>query len=139
MSTKQLVEAKQDIRLEYTYPRLDAEVSKKLNHLLKSPFVIHPGTGRVCVPIDVKRVEEFDPMAVPTVQELLAEIDAWKDENGKGEDDGGSQEEGKKLQDWQKTRLRPYVEYFRKFVDGLVKEEMAATKRGRDEEGSMDF
>ena len=138
LSTKQLVEAKQDIRLEYTYPRLDAEVSKKLNHLLKSPFVIHPGTGRVCVPIDVKRVEEFDPMTVPTVQELLAEIDAWKGENGNGEDEDGA-DEGKKMQDWQKTRLRPYVEHFRKFVDGLVKEEMAASKRGREEEGSMEF
>ena len=73
-----LVHAKQDIRLEYTYPRLDAEVSKKLNHLLKSPFVIHPGTGRICVPIDVRTFEEFEPEKVPTVQQLLAEIDSWQ-------------------------------------------------------------
>jgi len=76
-------------------------------------------------------------MQVPTVQECLAEIDAWKGEAGDGDDEGG--DEGKKMQDWQKTSLRPYVEYFRKFVDGLVKEEMAATKRGREEEGSMEF
>ena len=62
---KQLVEVKQDIRLEYTYPRLDAEVSKKLNHLLKSPFVIHPGTGRVCAdPHLAERVAEFAPDVV---------------------------------------------------------------------------
>lgn len=72
-----LLEAKQDVVLEYTYPRLDIEVSKKLNHLLKSPFVVHPGTGRVCVPIDTRRLDEFDPLGVPTVQGLLAEIDSW--------------------------------------------------------------
>ncbi|PNS14296.1 hypothetical protein CAC42_6809 [Sphaceloma murrayae] len=128
ISTTQLRDAKQDIRLEYTYPRLDAEVSKKLNHLLKSPFVIHPGTGRVCVPIDVGRVDEFDPFAVPTVQELLGEIDAWRGE------------EGEKVQDWQKTSLKPYVDYFKRFVDGLVKEETGDKKRVREEEGNgMEF
>lgn len=127
-----LVEAKQDIRLEYTYPRLDAEVSKKLNHLLKSPFVIHPGTGRVCVPIDVRRVEEFDPMGVPTVQELLAEIDAWE-VKGKTDDD-------QKLQDWEKTSLKPFVELFRNHVNAVLKDEHIDKKRGREEEGDgLDF
>lgn len=40
--------------------------------------------GRVCVPIDSRNPEDFDPMAVPTVTELLAEIDAWEKENGSG-------------------------------------------------------
>ncbi|KAH7064275.1 hypothetical protein BKA63DRAFT_525102 [Paraphoma chrysanthemicola] len=129
---KELVEAKQDIVLEYTYPRLDAEVSKKLNHLLKSPFVVHPGTGRVCVPIDTRKVEEFDPLSVPTVTQLLGEIDSWT-----GRDEGG--EADKKMQDWEKTSLKPYVEYFKRFVKGLLEEGKAGIKRERDEVDAMEF
>jgi len=133
---KALKEAKQDIILEYTYPRLDAEVSKKLNHLLKSPFCVHPGTGRVCVPIDVRKVEEFDPLAVPTVTDLLGEIDAWDGSHSSEEDDA---ENAKKLQDWEKTSLKPYVELFRAFVSGLLKDERVV-KREREEGGeSMEF
>ncbi|KAL4723380.1 p48 polypeptide of DNA primase [Fusarium chlamydosporum] len=126
LDARQLLEAKQDIVLEYTYPRLDIEVSKKLNHLLKSPFVVHPGTGRVCVPINTKNLEEFDPLSVPTVQGLLAEIDSWK-----GEEDEG----GKGMADWEKTSLKPYIDQFRHFVSGLMKDEKdLKVKRERDEE-----
>jgi DNA primase small subunit len=123
---KALLEAKQDIVLQYTYPRLDIEVSKKLNHLLKSPFVVHPGTGRVCVPIDPRNAEDFDPLAVPTVTELLEEIDQWSGPEGS--------EEAKPVQDWEKTSLKPFVEYFRSFVAGLMKDEgSVVVKRERAE------
>lgn len=126
LDPKALLEAKQDIVLEYTYPRLDIEVSKKLNHLLKSPFVVHPGTGRVCVPIDTRRVADFDPLAVPTVTELLGEIDQWT-----GPEDG--EMEGKSIQDWEKTSLKPFVDYFRSFVAALMKDESdVKVKRERD-------
>ncbi|GAM85545.1 hypothetical protein ANO11243_035520 [Dothideomycetidae sp. 11243] len=126
ITPRALADCKQDIRLEYTYPRLDAEVSKKLNHLLKSPFVVHPGTGRVCVPIDPAKPEEFDPFSVPTVQTLLEEIDQWSQEN--------TDPEGR-VHDWQKTSLKPYVERFKAFVDVLVKDETADRKRSREDEG----
>ncbi|RGP68288.1 DNA primase small subunit [Fusarium sporotrichioides] len=130
LDARQLLEAKQDIVLEYTYPRLDIEVSKKLNHLLKSPFVVHPGTGRVCVPINTKNLEDFDPLGVPTVQGLLAEIDSWKTEDEEG---------GKGVADWEKTSLKPYIDQFRHFVNGLMKDEKdVKVKRERDEE-SMEF
>lgn len=136
LDARALLEAKQDIVLEYTYPRLDIEVSKKLNHLLKSPFVVHPGTGRVCVPIDTRELEDFDPLAVPTVQELLGEIDSWKDDDDSAASQG---DKGKGISDWEKTSLKPYVEYFRSFVNGIMKDEGAArVKRERDED-AMEF
>jgi DNA primase small subunit len=135
LDARALLEAKQDIVLEYTYPRLDIEVSKKLNHLLKSPFAVHPGTGRVCVPIDTRELEEFDPLAVPTVQGLLGEIDSWQ-----GDETTASQDEkGKGIADWEKTSLKPYVEYFRSFVNGIMKDEGGERVKREREEDSMQF
>ncbi|KAI2634588.1 prim-pol domain-containing protein [Xylaria nigripes] len=128
LDTRALLEAKQDIVLEYTYPRLDIEVSKKLNHLLKSPFVVHPGTGRVCVPVNTDKLDEFDPTTVPTVQGLLAEIDNWK-----AQDDN-------KTADWEKTSLKPYIQQFRSFVLALMYDERdPKLKRERDEQEGMEF
>ena len=129
LDTRALLDAKQDIVLEYTYPRLDIEVSKKLNHLLKSPFVVHPGTGRVCVPIDTRSLEDFDPLDVPTVQGLIKEIDAWKEPESV---EGGSKHT---VQDWEKTSLKPYIEQFRSFVIALMKDERdVKVKREREED-----
>jgi DNA primase small subunit len=142
LDARDLLDAKQDIVLEHTYPRLDVAVSQHLNHLLKSPFVVHPGTGRVCVPIDRDALEEFDPLGVPTAQGLLREIDAWNDGStgeGQQEDGGGAV---KHVQDWEKTSLKPYVDYFRSFVTALMKDEREIkVKRERDEEQaeSLDF
>ncbi|EEQ91397.2 DNA primase small subunit [Blastomyces dermatitidis ER-3] len=161
IDTKALLEAKQDIALEYTYPRLDAEVGKKLIHLLKSPFVVHPGTGRVCVPIDIRRVEQFDPLRVPTVGELIAEINAWEGGDELRDDDANDVNSngaavkdeqmvgdvlpsstadidgrGRKVQDYEKTSLKPYIDYFRSFVAGLLKAERTGVgmgKRGRED------
>ena len=98
-----------EIVFRYTYPRLDINVSKMQNHLLKSPFCVHPKTGRVCVPIRVQDVDHFDPFAVPTLPQLMQELDEYQ-----GPD---------VTQDWQKTSLRPYFEPFqREFLDPMWKD-----------------
>lgn len=93
--------------------------------------MVHPGTGRVCVPIDTREgvLEAFDPLGVPTVTELLGEIDSW---------DGGEAEEGKAVQDWEKTSLKPYIDYFRTFVSALLKDEKGVQVK-REREDGMEF
>jgi len=133
LDTRKLLEAKQDIVLEYTYPRLDAEVSKHLNHLLKSPFCVHPKTGRICVPVDPSKIDDFDPFEVPTVTELLKQIDEWQEAH-KDEDKDSS-----RVQDWEKTRLKPYVDYFRLFVGALIKDEQGGKRRREEGAETMAF
>ncbi|CAG5115444.1 unnamed protein product, partial [Candidula unifasciata] len=100
-----------EIKLQLCYPRLDINVSKGINHLLKSPFCIHPKTGRVCVPMDPKTIDDFDPFAVPTISGLLEELNKVEP----GEKDN----EGKKLKDYKRTSLGPYVQTFEAFLRGL--------------------
>lgn len=145
VNTKKLRDAKIDIILDTMYPRLDVEVSRHLNHLLKSPFCVHPDTGRVCVPIDISKVDDFDPFNVPTVTDLLRELDMHQ---GGSQDEGQneSQEEGSstapktKMSDADKTSLGPYIKYFRDFTTKIVNENLHE-KRQREASNSskMDF
>ena len=89
------------------YPRLDENVSKHRNHLLKSPFAAHPKTGRVCVPFDARQVSTFDPTTVVTLRQLAYELD---------------QHSGDDVPDLDKTSLSKSVRFFEKdFLNPMMR------------------
>jgi len=98
----------QRIVFYHAYPRLDVNVSKHLNHLLKSPFCVHPKTGKVCVPIDPKEADGFDCNAVPHILQLHDELNAFRSTDGSSK------------ATWSSTSLKPSIELFRQFVTKLM-------------------
>lgn len=85
----------------FTYPRLDVNVSIHRNHLLKSPFVAHPKTGKICVPIKEEDFDLFNPERVPTLRSLIDELNNTMSEEG-----------NPKEKDFEKTSLKPYIDHF---------------------------
>ena len=121
--------ALEDIILQYTYPRIDAEVSKHLNHLLKSPFVIHPATGKVCVPLQVSEIEDFDPVNdCPGVAQLLREMNRAMQKSGMS----AAKEKGQMSSlkgYWDQTSLKPFVDVMDRHCQAILKDDREA-KRG---------
>jgi DNA primase small subunit len=106
-----------EIMLQLAYPRLDIAVSKGLNHLLKAPFCIHPKTGRVCVPFNPAKAERFNPTEVPTVLQLVEEIDAFTKD---------ASEEMKNVKAYKKTSMKEPMIIFEEFLSNL-----AASRKGK--------
>jgi len=107
---------------KYCYPRLDINVSVMQNHLLKSPFCVHPKTGRVCVPISVELADSFDPFAVPTLAQVVKDLDDNHNESSIDEPE------------WKKTSLKSYFESFEKqFLLPLLKEVKKEERIKREE------
>ncbi|XP_072997262.1 uncharacterized protein [Typha latifolia] len=99
----------EEIIFTYTYPRLDMEVSKHMNHLLKAPFCVHPKTGKVCVPIDPDNCDDFDPTTVPTLSQLLEELNMGSTSMASDND-------------WEATSLGKSIRFFRSsFLHPLLK------------------
>lgn len=63
----------QEVKLQHCFPRLDSNVTKGMNHLLKLPFCVHPKTGNVCVPLDIDEIDKFELANVPNVKNLSRE------------------------------------------------------------------
>jgi len=110
-----------EMMFEYCFPRLDVNVSIGINHLLKSPFCVHPKTGRVCVPIDAEKVDEFDPFTVPTISELCHEIERLEktDDDNTITDENQPPTPKKRSCLFRKTRLAEYMEVFDSFLKEL--------------------
>lgn len=112
----------EEIVFSFTYPRLDMEVSRHMNHLLKAPFCVHPKTGRVCVPIDPNHCDEFDPTTVPTLSQLFEELNI-----------GGTRAEDEN--EWDRTSLGQSISFFRSsFLQPLLKsckEEMESSYKAK--------
>ena len=93
--------------MTYLYPRIDANVSTGINHLLKSPWCIHPKTGNICVPIDPKRPDDFKCNEVPTLTKVINEL------GDIGKDAESLKEEGDSVTT---PCLQPYMKTFKEFL-----------------------
>lgn len=113
--------------LACAYPRLDVDVSKKRNHLLKAPFCVHPKTGKVCVPIVLSEGDDdvaaaaarFDVDGVPTAAGLLDSLDdravAEREKRAVGASSAAAST-NTAAPKWLGTALEPYVRSFDDFV-----------------------
>ncbi|XP_071541812.1 DNA primase small subunit isoform X2 [Panulirus ornatus] len=118
-----------EIILQLVYPRLDIQVTKGLNHLLKAPFCVHPKTGRVCVCFDPLKAEQFNPMAVPHLSRLVEEINNY--------DAGKTDQERAAVAEYKKTSMKESIAIFENFLSGLAKEN--AARRREEIDLKMDF
>jgi DNA primase small subunit len=59
------------------YPRLDEDVTVKHHHLVKFPFVVHPGSRRCSIPIP--DVDTWTPDMAPRLSELMAYAAQFED------------------------------------------------------------
>ncbi|CAL8257448.1 unnamed protein product [Gadus morhua 'NCC'] len=114
-----------EIMLQYCYPRLDVNVSKGVNHLLKSPFSVHPKTGRISVPIDLRQLDKFDPFDVPTISLICAELDRPRvgeeeEQVPKEKDSDIDAAERRRIRDYKRTSLAKYVKVLDQFLDGVA-------------------
>ncbi|KAM6977607.1 DNA primase small subunit [Aplochiton taeniatus] len=126
-----------EIMLQYCYPRLDVNVSKGVNHLLKSPFSVHPKTGRISVPINLRELDMFDPFAVPTISQICEELDRPRTAEEDVEDDNDKDNENeagerRKIRDYKRTSLAVFIKLFDQFVEGLARSRKGELLRKSD-------
>lgn len=111
------------------------------------------------MPVEVSKVDDFEPTAVPTVGQLLRELDrpagnpVVKGEDG--QDDTKKPEHGKSTRsvtcgkgltskstlcpDYERTSLKPYIDLFERHVTAVMRDNREAKKVVQDSKVSLDF
>lgn len=107
----------EEVQLAMLYPRLDINVSKGTNHLLKAPFCVHPKTGKICVPFNPNLATKFDPTTVPTVNLLLKEIDTFDQKNTDATET--PEDKASRVKDFKKTSMFKATVIFEEFIRKL--------------------
>ncbi|CAB1319598.1 unnamed protein product, partial [Coregonus sp. 'balchen'] len=117
-----------EVMLQYFYPRLDVNISKGVNHLLKNPFSVHPKTGRISVPIDLGELDRFDAFDVPTISLICEELyrpktaeEEEEEEDTKENENEREAGERRKIRDYKRTSLAKYVKLFDQFLEGMAR------------------
>ncbi|EFO25443.1 DNA primase [Loa loa] len=101
--------------LQHAYPRLDVHVSVGINHLLKSPFCVHPETGLIAVPIKPDQISDVNFAKLPRIDTLLHEILKLHQI--------GETKKDRRNFEIKHCSLGPYVETFENFVNNLIYDE----------------
>ncbi|KAK9879506.1 hypothetical protein WA026_006574 [Henosepilachna vigintioctopunctata] len=127
---RNLKNLKEEIKLQYCYPRLDIQVSKGMNHLLKAPFCVHPKTGKVSVPFNPRFIDNFDPAKVPTITLLDQEINEY-DAKTKTLSEG-VENSPMKIKDYKKTSLLKSVVIFEQFIRSIEKDLKALEEKNSE-------
>ena len=125
----------EEVMIQYAYPRLDVNVSKGMNHLLKSPFCVHPKTGKVCIPLTANTVDIFQPDKVPTIESLVEEINEF-DKKNKAENEA-YEPTAKRIKDYKKTSLSKSLHVFHEFLWNMEGERKGQRIKESDEK--MEF
>lgn len=110
----------EEIKLNTMYPRLDVNVTRAVNHLLKSPFSVHSGSGKISIPFSVSAVAKFDPSTCPGINQLVEEINSFDDEMKDKISDSTTTTQGKsRIKDYKKTSMFKAVVVFDEFLHKL--------------------
>ena len=93
------------------FPRLDRDVTTRMDHCIKAPFVVHPATKRCCIPIP--DIDTWKPNMAPRISELVRQPPNPKDKSSSGRFGGGGDDDWLERREAEKRTavLTPYVNH----------------------------
>ena len=81
------------------------------------------------MPVDPRTIDSFNPERVPTVQQLLRELDKIAPSATVAGEAGEGVTVAEHHSDWERTSLKPYVDMLDKHVMGLMEETRKAKQK----------